>query len=132
MKSATNVAVHLLSSISPSLISSVLSKSSDPGLIFHIRTCPSRPPVATRWYERPHEGAHDTEVTAEAPLVLMMLELDGVELEGFAVGGSVDDGGLKDELIPDEVGGDGLRVRSVDERRAFNCIIWKRISKNVG
>ena len=27
-----------------------------------MRTCPSRPPVAIRWYDRPHEGAQATEV----------------------------------------------------------------------
>ena len=124
----------MLSSLSPSpTIPSSLSKSSDPGLIFHIRTCPSRPPVATRWYERPHEGAHDTEVIAEATTVLlMMLGFEGVGFVGFAVcgpvgsvGGGTDDA-LKDALIPAEggtTGGDELRVRRVDERRAFNCII---------
>jgi hypothetical protein len=28
-----------------------------------MRTWPSRLPVATRWYERPHDGAHETELT---------------------------------------------------------------------
>ena len=118
----------MASSLSPSPINS--SKSSDPGLIFHIRTCPSRPPVATRWYERPHEGAHDTDVIAEATTVLIL------GLEGAGVGtfgdcepvGSVDgvDDALTDALIPADggiTGGDELRVRRVDERRAFICRI---------
>lgn len=116
-----------------------LSKSSDPGLIFHIRTCPSRPPVATRWYERPHEGAHDTEVMAEVTLVVLVgfevLGLEGLVVCGPPVG-SVDgiEGELEDALIPDEVGtGDELRVRRVVERRAFNCIICieKRTSSEI-
>ena len=122
----------MVSSLSPSpIIPSSLSKSSDPGLIFQIRTCPSRPPVATRWYERPHEGAHDTEVIAEAIAVLTMLGVEGAGLGRFAVCGTVGsvddvDDVLKDALIPAEggtTGGDELRVRRVDERRAFNCII---------
>lgn len=28
------------------------------GSIRHIRTVPSRDPVANRWYDRPHDGAH--------------------------------------------------------------------------
>lgn len=57
----------------------------------------------------------------------------GAEVAGFegfgdcGAIGSVDDvgGGAKDALvIPDEVCmGDGLRVRRVVERRAFNCMI---------
>ena len=100
-------------------------------MIFHIRTCPSRPPVATRWYERPHEGAHDTEVIVEATTVLLVVGVEEVGLGGFGVCGpvgSVDDVDevLKDALIPPEggtTGGDELRVRRVDERRAFSCII---------
>ena len=62
----------------------------------------------------------------------MMLGFEGVGFVGFAVcgpvgsvGGGTDDA-LKDALIPAEggtTGGDELRVRRVDERRAFNCII---------
>ena len=86
-----------------------------------------------RWYERPHEGAHDTEVIAEATVVLMMLGFEGVGVGTFVVCGpigSVDDvdDASKDALIPDgggAEGGDELRVRRVAERRAFNCIIWK-------
>jgi hypothetical protein len=120
----------LVSSLSPSPINS--SKSSDPGLIFHIRTCPSRQPVATRWYERPHEGAHDTEVIAEATMVLMMPGFEGEVVGTLAVCGldgsadGIDDDVLKDALIPADggiMGGDELRVRRVVERRAFNCII---------
>jgi hypothetical protein len=71
-------------------------------------------------------------VIAEAALVLMVvLGFEAVALEGFVVCGpvgSVDDvgGRFKDALIPDGVGiGDELRVRSVVERRAFNCTIYK-------
>jgi hypothetical protein len=61
------------------------------------------------------------------------MEVMGLGLEGFGVGGPVGSvGGIDDGLMeaptPDEVGilgGDELRVRIVDERRAFNCIIWK-------
>jgi hypothetical protein len=102
-------------------------------LIFHIRTCPSRPPVATRWYERPHEGAHDTEVIAEAAVVLLaILGFEGVRVGMFVVSdpvGSVDVDVVdvsRDALIPaggGTTGGDELRVRRVAERRAFNCMI---------
>ncbi len=34
------------------------------GFTFQILTRPSRPPVAMRWYDLPHEGAHATEVIA--------------------------------------------------------------------
>ena len=64
-------------------------------------TYEARPPVATRCYQRPHEGAR-------GPV------------------GSVDDDVLRDSLIPDGIGilgGEELGVRSVVERRAFNCII---------
>lgn len=37
--------------------------SSSPGWIFQILTLPSRLPVAIKWYERPHEGAQDKDVT---------------------------------------------------------------------
>ena len=67
---------------------------------------------------------------AEATLVLLMLPFEGVGLElGFEVCGpvgSVDDDVLRDALVPDGIGalgGEELRVRSVVERRAFNCII---------
>ena len=76
---------------------------------------------------------------AEAPLVLtVLLGFEVVELEdGFAVCGPADSvvvvvvvvgrGGFKDALMPDGAGmlidGDELRVRRVDERRAFICII---------
>lgn len=73
---------------------------------------------------------------AEATLALMMLLLPfgGVWVEGVAACGGVGsvndiDDVLRDALIPDEIGilgGDGLRVRSVDERRAFSCIILIR------
>ena len=100
-------------------------------MIFHIRTCPSRPPVATRWYERPHEGAHDTEVIEEAAVVLMIPGFEGVGVGTFVLCelvGSVDDvdDALKDAVIPavgGTTGGDELRVRRVAERRAFNCMI---------
>ena len=89
-----------------------------------MRTCPSRPPVATRWYERPQEGAHDTEVMAEAAFFEVV-----AGLEGFGVCepvGSADDVEDNDALIPDGAGiGEELRVRRVVERRAFNCIIYK-------
>ena len=63
--------------------------------------------------------------------MLMMLGFKGVGVGTFAVcgpAGSADDVDdvLKDALIPAEggiMGGDELRVRRVDERRAFNCII---------
>jgi hypothetical protein len=42
------------------------SSSRDVGRSFQTRTCPSRPPVATRWYERPHDGAQEIEVIAYA------------------------------------------------------------------
>ena len=45
------------------------SSSSEIGRSFHTRTCPSRPHVATRWYERPHDGAHDMEVIAYGAVV---------------------------------------------------------------
>lgn len=34
------------------------------GYMRQMRTFPSRPPVATNWYERPHDGAQATEVIA--------------------------------------------------------------------
>ena len=66
-----------------------------------MRTCPSRPPVATRWYERPHEGAHDTEVIAYG-----------------AVPSS--------EIDPKSTGGEGSRERRVIGRReGDSCIIYR-------
>lgn len=57
-KSATTVPVHF----DPTPSSSVSASSA--GLTRQILTWPSRLPVAIRWYDRPHEGAHATEVTA--------------------------------------------------------------------
>ena len=56
--SATDTAVHFAASWSTS------AASSDPGLTFHILAWPSCPPVAMRWYDLPHKGAHATEVMA--------------------------------------------------------------------
>ena len=64
-------------------------------------------------------------------MVLMMLGFEGVGVGTLVVCGAVGSvdgvgGVLKDALIPavgGTVGGDELRVRRVDERRAFNCII---------
>lgn len=44
--------------------------SSDGGSTRQIRTAPSRLPVAMRWYERPHDGAQDTQVRGEDEAVL--------------------------------------------------------------
>ena len=68
---------------------------------------------------------------AEATIVLMMVGFEGVGVGTFAVCGAVGsvddvDDVLMDAVIPAEggtTGGDELRVRRVDERRAFNCII---------
>jgi len=76
------------------------SSSSELGRSFQTRTCPSRPHVATRWYERPHDGAHEMEVMAYG-----------------AVTSSVMD--------PDSTGGEGSSERSVIGRReGDNCIIY--------
>ena len=63
-------------------------------------------------------------------MVLTMLGFEGVGVGTFVVCGAVGSvGGIddvsRDAVIPDgagTVGGDELRVRRVDERRAFNCI----------
>ena len=68
---------------------------------------------------------------AEATIVLMIFRFEEVGVGTLAVSGPVGsvggiDGELKDALTPAEggtMGGDELRVRSVDERRAFSCII---------
>jgi hypothetical protein len=76
------------------------SSSSEVGRSFHTRTCPSRPHVATRWYERPHDGAHEMEVMAYG-----------------AVTSSVTD--------PDSTGGERSSERSVIGRReGDSCIIY--------
>lgn len=59
-KSPTNVAAHFSFS---ELSSPSLGKTLG-GLTRHILTCPSREPVAIRWYDLPHEGAHETDVMA--------------------------------------------------------------------
>jgi hypothetical protein len=41
------------------------SPSSSAGLTRQMRTRPSRPPVAMRWYDRPQDGAHATQVIAK-------------------------------------------------------------------
>jgi hypothetical protein len=38
------------------------SSKSSPGFTLQIRTCPSRLPVVIKWYDLPHDGAHETEV----------------------------------------------------------------------
>jgi len=76
------------------------SSSSELGRSFHTRTCPSRPHVATRWYERPHDGAQEME-----------------DMEYGAATSSVMD--------PDSTGGEGSSERSVIGRReGDNCIIY--------
>jgi len=69
-------------------------------------------------------------VIAEAAIVLTMLGFEGVRVGTLGVCGpigSVDDvnDASKDALMPavgGTMGGDELRVRSVAERRAFNCM----------
>ena len=71
-KSPTMLALHF--SLSRSFSGPPPSPTSSPsrsslgvgGFTRHIRTWPSREPVATRWYDRPHDGAHATDVIANA------------------------------------------------------------------
>jgi hypothetical protein len=76
------------------------SSSSGLGRSFHTRTCPSRPHVAMRWYERPHDGAHEMEVMAYGAVT-------------------------SSDMDPGSTGGEGSSERSVIGRReGDNCIIY--------
>lgn len=57
--SATTSAFH------PSLDVSSGSSPSFGGSTLHILTAPSRAPVAMRWYDRPQDGAHETDVRGD-------------------------------------------------------------------
>lgn len=100
-KSATMLALHFPSP-SPS------SASSSTGFTFQILTCPSRLPVAMRWYERPHDGAHATEVTAYTPTV------DSVSPPAAALGAAAAAGTRSCE---DSSVGAGSRTRMAVGRR---------------
>lgn len=68
------------------------SSSTELGRSFQTRTCPSRPPVATRWYERPHDDAQEMEVIAYGAVV-------------------------SSETDPESTGGEGSSERRVIGRR---------------
>lgn len=96
--------VHLSS---PSTSASSLSSA---GFTFQILTWPSLPPVARRWYDRPQDGAHATEVIA------------------YGVGASPSPDGPVPELVSDGFRapeGAGSSVNNVVGRREGDtCIIW--------
>jgi hypothetical protein len=76
------------------------SSSSEVGRSFQTRTCPSRPPVAMRWYERPHDGAHEMDVIACCAIT-------------------------SSEMDPVSTGGEGSSERRVIGRReGDSCIIY--------
>jgi hypothetical protein len=86
----------------PSIVaaSSASSSFKGGGLTFHTRTRPSRLPVATRWYERPQDGAHATDVTEYV-------------------------GGLA-RCVGEEVGGDGSSVSTATGlREGESLTIWR-------
>ena len=75
--------------------------------------------MAIRWYERPHEGAHATEVIAYGAGV----ESESIVVDAVAVvGGTGAGGGVPSSVCV----GDGSRMsRAVGRREGDNCIICR-------
>lgn len=111
-KSPTMLADHC----APSPSSAPVSRSSlgVGGLTRQIRTCPSRAPVATRWYERPHDGAHAMDVTAHVFAPVHPSPAPAPPDPFVAAAGDLMDGS---EAEGAEDAGAGLRLRSEDGRR---------------
>ena len=83
------------------------SSRSSAGFTLQILTCPSLPPVARRWYDRPQDGAHATEVIA------------------YGVGASPSPDGPVPALVSDGLGVGSSVNNVVGRREGETCIIWK-------
>jgi hypothetical protein len=81
-----------------------------------MRTCPSRPPVAMRWYERPQDGAQETDV----------MEYEAGPVISFAIEGEPEVEAVKGSAL---VGGTGAPKPSGCE---YACGIWGVLEVSVG